>query len=111
MHATPEMCHTPLPRWSITSFANVTRTSALPPLATKERTSPIGRDGPATDSCSATKIALFDHIVGTGKYGRRHVETQRLRRLEIEHHLVLGRCLHRQVGRVLALEDAVDVTC
>ena len=40
---------------------------------------------------------------------RRHVEAERLGGLEVDHQLVLGRRLHRQVGRLLALEDAVDV--
>ena len=40
---------------------------------------------------------------------RRHVEAERLGGLEVEHRLVLGRRLHRQVGRLLALEDAIDV--
>ena len=31
------------------------------------------------------------------------------RGLEIDHQLVLGRRLHRQVGWLLALEDAIDV--
>ena len=39
----------------------------------------------------------------------RHVEAKRLGSLEVEHQLVFGRCLHRKVGRLLALEDAVDV--
>ena len=40
---------------------------------------------------------------------RRHVEAERLGGLEVDHQLVLGRRLHRQVGRLLALEDAIDV--
>ena len=51
----------------------------------------------------------FDHLVGAGEQRRRHVDAQRLGRLQIDHHLVLGRGLHRQVGRLLALEDAVDI--
>ena len=41
--------------------------------------------------------------------GRRHVEAERLGGLEVDHRFVLGRRLHRQIGRLLALEDAVDV--
>ena len=37
------------------------------------------------------------------------VEAERLRGLEVDHQLVLGRLLHRQIGRLLALEDAIDI--
>jgi hypothetical protein len=38
-----------------------------------------------------------------------HVEAERLGGLEIDDHFVLGRRLDRQVGGLLALEDAIDV--
>src|SRR5215467_11034785 len=53
--------------------------------------------------------ALFDHLIGTGEYGRRHSEAERLGRFQIERQLVLGRRLHRKVGGLLALKDAVDI--
>ena len=39
----------------------------------------------------------------------RNFEAERFCGLEVDHQLVLGRSLHRQVGRLLALEDAIDV--
>ena len=39
----------------------------------------------------------------------RHVEPKCSRGLEIDHQLVLGRCLHRKVRRLLSLEDAIDI--
>jgi hypothetical protein len=52
---------------------------------------------------------LLDHLVGARQQGRWNGETKLLRRLEVDHQLVFRRRLHRQVGWLLALEDAVDV--
>jgi hypothetical protein len=54
---------------------------------------------------------LLNHLVGGRNQRRWHGEAEHLRRFEVDHQLVLGRRLHRQVGRLLALEDAIDVTC
>src|SRR5262249_59879615 len=64
---------------------------------------------PQADSCGAARRALFDHLVGAAAQGQRHFEPERLGSPEVDHQLVLGWRLHRQVGRLLALEDAVDV--
>jgi hypothetical protein len=53
---------------------------------------------------------LFDHFVGAFEQRPRHCDTQWLRGLEIDHHLVLGWRLHRQIARLLAFEDAVELT-
>jgi hypothetical protein len=54
-------------------------------------------------------ITLFYHLVGAGEHDRRHIDAERLGGLEVEHRLVFGRRLHRQVGRLLALEGAIDI--
>ena len=53
---------------------------------------------------------LFDHLVGLRKQRRRDRYTECLSGLEIDHQLVLGRRLYRQVCWLLAFENAIDVT-
>src|SRR5262245_3873894 len=74
---------------------------------------------PKADMCGATSdvcfgpiadITLsFDHLVGARKHGGRHGEAERFGGLEVDDQFVLGRCLHRHVSRLLALEGAIDV--
>src|SRR5215469_1294799 len=56
-----------------------------------------------------TSAELLDHVVGAGEQRWRDRETEGLCCLAIDYKLVLGRCLHRQVGRLLTLEDSVDI--
>ena len=61
-------------------------------------------------TCTPQQTAsLFDHLVRADERGRWHVEAERLGGLEVDHQLALGRHLHRKVGRLLALEDAIDI--
>ena len=57
--------------------------------------------GPSTPS--------LDDLIAAGEDRRRHVNAKRLSGLEVERRLVPRRRLHREVGRFLALEDAIDV--
>jgi hypothetical protein len=53
--------------------------------------------------------ALFDHLVGDSQQRRRHGQPERIRRFQIEDQLEFRRLLHRQFGRIGALENAVDI--
>jgi hypothetical protein len=59
---------------------------------------------------AADQASLFDHLVDAGEQRQRQFEVERLRGLEVAHQVERGRLLYRQVGRLLALEDAIDVT-
>src|SRR5262245_42553091 len=56
-------------------------------------------------TCSAS----FDHLVGAGEHAGWHGEAGRARGLEVDHYLVPSWRLHRQVGGLLAAENAIDV--
>lgn len=51
---------------------------------------------------------LFNDLVGAGQQRRRDGQAQRLRRLQIDDQLELGRLLDRQVGGLRPLQDLVD---
>src|SRR5215469_10390885 len=55
------------------------------------------------------RLALFDHLVGTRDQRLRHGESECLRGFEIDYQLILCRRLYRQIARLLAFEDAIDI--
>src|SRR5215471_16906571 len=65
--------------------------------------------GMSAKGLKRTSADLFDHLVGAGEHGGRHVDAERLRGLEVDHEFVLGWRLHWQIGRLLAFEDAINI--
>src|SRR5262245_5577873 len=55
------------------------------------------------------RFTSLDHLVGTREQRWRHFEAERLGSLEVDGQLVLGRLLHRQVGRPRAFEDSIYI--
>jgi hypothetical protein len=53
--------------------------------------------------------ALLDHLVGELLEMQWHLKAKRFGGLEVDHHFELGRQLHRQLRRLGALENAIDV--
>ena len=52
---------------------------------------------------------LIDHLVGAGEQRWRYFHSERPCSLEIDHQLVFGWRLHRQLGWFLAFEDAIHL--
>jgi DNA end-binding protein Ku len=54
-------------------------------------------------------LRSFDHLVGAADQRKRYGETECLGAAQIDHDLELGSLLHRQVGWLLALENAAAI--
>src|SRR5262245_46586215 len=52
---------------------------------------------------------LLDHLVDAHQQRQRQLNAERLGSLEIDNQLELGRVLHRQIGRLAALENAINI--
>ena len=64
---------------------------------------------PSAIQSSCVAVFLFDQLVRAQQDRCRHIEAKRLGGRHIEHGLVFHRQLRGQIGRLLALKDAVDV--
>jgi hypothetical protein len=56
-----------------------------------------------------SKRRLFDYLVGGHLHDRRHCEAERLCGLEIDDEFDLRGLLHRKLGGLLTLEEAIDI--
>src|SRR5215471_6492191 len=52
----------------------------------------------------------FDHLVGAQQNRRRYGKTERLGGPAVHDHLELGRKLHREIVRLLAAQNAIDIS-
>ena len=88
--------------------------SPLSPAAT-QHSLPSGRYpllGPDLHRLDRTSLRLahsLDHLIRGDKQRVGHGEAECLGGFEVEARFVFGRRLHRQIGRLLALEDAIDI--
>ena len=64
--------------------------------------------GAITGLMQRSKKRLFNQLVGTHLKLMRNCEAEGLRSLKVDHQLVLGGRLHRQVARFFSLWDAID---
>src|SRR5215471_6464316 len=56
------------------------------------------------------EISLFDHLVSTQQDRLRHRQTERLGGLEVHGHLEFCRKLHREIARLRAAQNAIDIS-
>ena len=54
---------------------------------------------------------LFDHLGGAQHDGWGYRKAERLGGLEVQDHLELGRKLHREIARLFAAQNAIDIGC
>jgi hypothetical protein len=66
-------------------------------------------NGPTGLMHSSKKGRSLDHLVGAKQDRLRHRKAERLGGLEVYDHLELGRKLHREIARLRAAQDAIDI--
>lgn len=83
--------------------------SAFLPLATKLQTSLMVRLVPTSDSCTATKNGLLNHVVRGCEHGCGHLDVELLSSFEINYQLEFGRLNDWQLGGLFSLEDLAGI--
>src|SRR5947209_5330548 len=73
------------------------------------RYSLLGPDFHRLDRTSLRLAHSLDHLVGKSEQRRRHFEAERLGGFQVNDEFELHRLLHRQIGGLLALENAGGV--
>src|SRR4051812_24474689 len=63
----------------------------------------------AGSSPATTSVGSFNHLIRPSEQREREGEAKRLGGVHVDHQFDPRRLLHRQVGRLLALEDATGV--
>ena len=61
------------------------------------------------DAARGPSTPSFDHLVGAGEQRLRDGEAERLRGLEVDHQLILGRLFDRKVAGLGALENFLSM--
>ena len=64
---------------------------------------------PIADSCSAAKAPSLDHLVGAQQNRWGYGKTERLGGLAVHDHLKFCWKLHREIVRLLAAQNAIDI--
>ena len=104
----PELAHRDVSLRGIDSVA-IGGIADMPEALRAARCHAIDPLPPSAIQSSCVAVFLFDQLVRAQQDRCRHIEAKRLGGRHIEHGLVFHRQLHRQIGRLLALKDAVDV--